>query len=166
MNIKNDQDKPLDDLVAVDCEEDTNSTPLTREEQFIRNLCLYDSTRDAAIAAGYSKSYANGPLYQRLKNPDFQNKIREYYIQHSRLVLPKILKLNNKIIEYLVDRDNFKETPKYKDTLRQILQVSGLLQTDKAEPTQTINYIEIRKLMTNLHEGTRKGDEPSDGESS
>lgn len=121
-----------------------------REDLMIRNLFLCDSIAEAAIKAGYSESYANGPLYIRLKKPKFQEKIRKYAIANELLNIPKIMRLESKALDYLVDKPA--ELPKFASILKQKKQIAGLLSQDAAPQVPTISIEKVGQMMLNVYQ--------------
>jgi len=124
--------------------------PIKREDQFIRNLAQYPTVKAAAIAAGYSESYANSNLYQRMKSESLLRKIREYYNGNAAIMLPRILDAERKVVE-LVHADP-KELPKYRHTLRELKQSAGVLQSDTPTSQPTIKVGSIRNLVLQMQE--------------
>jgi nicotinic acid phosphoribosyltransferase len=122
--------------------------PPTKQELFIRNLFLFDSAYEAAIAAGYSESTASGTIYHQLKSKKLQDKIRDYAKTHELLNIPKVLKLEDKALDYL--KDITQELPKFSALLKQKKQIAGLLHQDVTPQVPTISIGEVQNLMLNV----------------
>ena len=117
-----------------------------REDIFIQNLFICDSTLQAALKAGYSESYATGSLYAKIKHPKFQAKIREYAVTHELInSVPKIMHLESKALEYLQDKPD--QLPKFASILKQKKQIAGLLSQDAAPAQAMISIGQVSNLM-------------------
>jgi hypothetical protein len=125
------------------------SEPIDRETAFLRNLFIEPNVLQAAIKAGYSEGYANGPLYNRLKTPKFQAKLREYATTHELIdSVPLILKLEHNALKWLQDKPE--ELPKFASILKQKKQIAGLLSQDTAPAQATISIGQVANLMLNV----------------
>lgn len=142
--------------------------PMPRRQQLIHNLAFYKTLPEAAEAAGYSKTYANTQLYQVIKSDRFQKNIRDYYKGYASSLLPSILQAEQGTIQILrdmLDQAATEKDPeqraelqdravnmlaKSKDTLKQLKQSSGVLDSD----AQSVAYItvDMRKLVKNRFE--------------
>jgi hypothetical protein len=127
----------------------TPTEPIDRESAFLRNLFIEPNVLQAAIKAGYSEGYANGPLYNRLKTPKFQAKLREYATTHELIdSVPLILKLEHNALKWLDGRPE--ELPKFASILKQKKQIAGLLSQDVAPAQATISIGQVSNLMLNV----------------
>lgn len=133
-----------------------------REEIFVRNLFLYPSVYEAGIQAGYTEDYAKSGLYQRLKSKKFQNKIREYAIQHDIIDLPKIAYIESKVLDHLAE--NPLDLPKFRHTLTEKKRIAGVLQADFGEKQPVVRIENVRNLMIRLNEKARDNSTGSCGE--
>jgi phage terminase small subunit len=132
---------------------DTLPTPPDREQEFIKNLFLEPNPYQAAIKAGYSESYSVSTLYTRLKNPKFQERIREYARSHELVnSVPLIMRLENKALKYLEDKPQ--ELPKFASILKQKKQIAGLLSQDVAPQQAMISIGHVANMMLNVSQST------------
>ena len=117
-----------------------------RENKLIRNLYLYpNNINKAALTAGYSETYSRTAIYKHLKKPRVQEKIKQYAIDNDFLQLPKVVYINNKILDHLVETPL--DEPKHRHTLRDIQVKTGLLRDDVGPRTQTININTIERAQ-------------------
>jgi hypothetical protein len=129
------------------------SEPLDRESSFIRNLFIEPNVLQAALKAGYSEGYATGPLYNRLKSPKLQEKIREYARSHELInSVPLIMRLEHKALEYLEDKPS--ELPKFSAILKQKKQIAGLLSQDVVPQQAMISIGHVANMMLNVSQST------------
>ena len=143
----------MDDMTLdVATTDQENNQGETREEKFIRALFTYNNVREAGKYAGYSPAYVNsGNFYRKLKNPKFQEQVRQYAIAHGLLNIPRICRIEDAVLTHL--EANPLDVPKYQRTLKEIKQVSGLLQPDdQATKTPTIRISNVQNLMLQLHQ--------------
>jgi hypothetical protein len=127
--------------------------PLDRESLLIRYLFTEPNVFQAAIKAGYSEGYADGPLHNRIKSPKLQEKIREYARQHELInSVPLIMRLEHKALEYLADKPS--ELPKFSAILKQKKQIAGLLSQDVQPQQATISIGQVSNLMLNVNQHT------------
>src|SRR3990172_9182694 len=126
-------------LTTTNTVSESNEQPETpeRAELFIRNLFLCKSTQDAALEAGYSPTYASGPIYKKIRNAKFQEKLRKYAISNELLNIPKIMQIETDALRYLEDKPA--ELPKFAAILKQKKQIAGLLHHDMAPQAPMIN---------------------------
>ena len=116
----------------------------TNLDRLIGCLSDFDTIKEAAIHAGYSEVTATKYVYTILKRPKVQDRIREYYKINNLGLLPKILKAESKLVD-LVLKDPEKLS-KHNNTIKQIKQVAGVLESDDAPKTQFINVLNLRDL--------------------
>ena len=135
--------------LPVKMEDDNTDQPETqeqsREEIFIRNLSICKSVKEAAILAGYSESYADGPLYLKIKKESFQNKVREFYKGTSVAILPRISLVEQNVVKACLE--DVGKVPKLAAMLKQIKQAAGVL-AQEAPSAPTINIQELKVLIT------------------
>jgi phage terminase small subunit len=133
----------LDDLPAA------IPTNQEREDAFIRNLFIEPSVVAAALKAGYPETSATSYVYQRLRNPKFQERIREYARTHELVEsVPVIMRLEHNALKYLEDKPQ--ELPKYASILKQKKQIAGLLSQDVQPQQATISIGQVSNLMLNV----------------
>ncbi|NNG10256.1 MAG: hypothetical protein HKM92_08785 [Arenibacter sp.] len=121
----------------------------SREDKFIRYLCVCDTIKEASRRAGYSKYMAASGCYQIVKKPEFQKKLKEYYLAHNSTLLPKIIKAESKLVDIvLADPEKLS---KHNKTIRELKQSTGVLQADEAPKQQVININGIRELMIQVN---------------
>lgn len=122
-----------------------------REALFIRNLCQGLSVKKAALSAGYSESYAESQIYQRVKKPDFQAKVREAFLAGNTLEVPKVLSLYSRALDKIAEKGNEDELlgnlAKAKHIPKQILQIAQILSPDSQPMHQTVNIKELSVFM-------------------
>jgi hypothetical protein len=129
--------------------QDNIPTVIDRESAFIRNLFVEPNLLQAALKAGYSEGYASGPLYNRVKQPKFQAKIREFAVTHELIdSVPTILRLEHQALKYLDGKPE--ELPKFSALLKQKKQIAGLLSQDAAPAQPMININQVANLMLNV----------------
>jgi hypothetical protein len=133
-----------------------------REDAFIRNLFIEPSVVAAALKAGYPQTSATSWVYQRLRNPKFQERIREYARQHELVEsVPTIMRLEHNALKYLADKPQ--ELPKFASILKQKKQIAGLLAADSAPTQATISIGQVANLMLNVSQvESNSGDNVTD----
>lgn len=135
--------------------EQDETLPITqdeiREQEFIRNLAVCKSRAEAARLAGYSESYITGTLYKKFKSKQFQDKIKKYYNGNAHTLLPKILEAERKVVD-LVNED-VEKLPKFRHTLKEIKQTTGLLESDDKPRVPTIKIGSVKNLLLKAHDG-------------
>jgi phage terminase small subunit len=130
-------------------EPDNLPSPQSQEELFIHNLFIEPSVTQAALKAGYSEYSAKSHIYAKLRNPKFQEKIREYARTHELIEsVPTILRLENNALKWLADKPQ--ELPKYAAILKQKKQIAGLLQQDSQPAQAMISIGQVANLMLNM----------------
>ncbi len=144
---------PIDHIAAPD-----------KQELLIRNICLGLSTKQAALDAGYSESTAESSIYQMIKKPNFQTRLREYILAHNIIDIPRVINLESRAIEAIEEMFNDDEPDKAIDKLSKLsatfkrkLQDAGLSEQD--ETRKTINISGVQNLMLQVHEGRMKEQE-------
>ena len=123
-------------------------TEPTKQDKFISYLFTEQTIKDAARKAGYAESTCASVTYTMLKDPKFQDKLRQYAINNDLLSLPVIAKIENKCLN-LVDA-NPEKYPKFKEIFRQKKQVAGILAQDTTPAVPTINIKSIEHLQVVL----------------
>jgi hypothetical protein len=125
---------------------------ISREERFLDNLEIYRDPVKAALAAGYSKSYAELIKYQKLTSKHFRAKLLERFKGSAILELLNIGFAEHKAFEDLADEINadrrVHKLSKLAPIIKQKKQEAGILAQDT--PSQpTININELKVLITN-----------------
>ena len=121
----------------------------TREQKFIRNLFICSSIQEAGLKAGYSENTSKSTLYVKIRSPRFQQKVRDFVIANDLMTLPRIAKIEDKVLQHLEKHPL--DLPKYKDTVRQKKQVAGLLNTDSQPSQPMANIKNIQQLMIQIN---------------
>uniref|UniRef100_A0A6M3JTW8 Putative terminase n=1 Tax=viral metagenome TaxID=1070528 RepID=A0A6M3JTW8_9ZZZZ len=120
----------------------------TKEDDLIKNLCLFDTVSAAAKAAGYSENDCKSNVYTLLKRPAIQAKIREYYKTHTTGLLPKILRAESKLVDIvLLDPEKLS---KHNNTIKQLKQAAGVIESDEAPKATFINIRNLRELSLHV----------------
>ena len=128
---------------------DNLPTTLDQEAAFIRNLFLFPSITQAALESGYSESSAKSHIYTKLRQPKFQEKIREYARTHELIEsIPTILRLENNALKYLDGKPE--ELPKFAALIKQKKQIAGLLSQDSPVSQAMISIGQVANLMLNV----------------
>jgi len=141
---------PMDNLPIIS-KGNTPGEPLDREDQFIRNLATHSTQASAAIAAGYSTSYANSTICHKFRSKTFIDKLRTYYSGNAAMLLPKILSAEAQAVD-LVNND-ITQLPKYRHTLSELKRTSQVLAPEAVATQTTINVNDLRVLMTGAQAG-------------
>ena len=125
-------------------------TAETQDEQLIRNLFLYPTVKEAAEKAGFTGSMLQSGVYVKIKRRAFQDKIREYAIAHNVMSLPKIMMIEDKVIEHLLKKPL--DSAKHTRMLAEKKRIAGILGEDTPKPQSvvTINYAELRMIHSDL----------------
>ena len=121
-----------------------------REHKLIQNLALCDTIQEAALLSGYSESMAKSNIYRIVKRPDFQKKLREYYLTNNSTLLPKIIKAESKLVDIVLNDPE--KLSKHNNTIKQMKQAAGILEPDTAPKQQVINIKNIRELSIQLQQ--------------
>jgi phage terminase small subunit len=133
---------------------DTFPSIQDQESLFIRNLFTEPSITQAALSAGYSESSAKSHIYTKLRQPKFQERIREYARTHELInSVPTILRLEENALKYLADKPE--QLPKFASILKQKKQIAGLLSQDVAPAQATISIGQVSNLMLNVTQHTQ-----------
>lgn len=125
-----------------------DSLPTTQDQEalFIHNLFIESSITQAALKAGYSESSAKSHIYTKLRQPKFQEKIREYARVHELVnSVPTILRLEENALKYLADKPA--ELPKFSALIKQKKQIAGLLSQDAVPQQPMISIGSVANLM-------------------
>ena len=131
----------LDDEVLPTCE--------TQDDELVRNLFLYPTVQEAAKEAGFKGSMLKSGVYNKIKTKRFQDKIREYAVAHNVMSLPKIMMIEDKVIEHLLKKPL--ESAKHTRMLAEKKRIAGILGEDTPQPkAPTINIKELRLIHNAL----------------
>ena len=120
----------------------------SKQDKFISYLFTEQTIKDAARKAGYAESTCASVTYTMLKDPKFQDKLRQYAIQNNLLALPQIARIEKKGLDAL--ENDINKYPKFRDILKQTKQISGLLAQDTQPAVPTINIRSIEHLQVIL----------------
>ena len=123
-----------------------------REQVFIANLATCKTIKQAAIDAGYSKSYAGSDIYNKIKTDSFQALVKQHYNGYAHLLLPKLINIESQVIEHVLK--NITDVPKYRHTLADIKRSTGILQPEHETRAPVINIKEVRNMMLKVHKST------------
>lgn len=142
-----------------------------RQAQFISNLFnpQYPSAKAAAMAAGYSESYAEKVKGYLVTNNRLANLIRDYAKANDLLDLPLIYQLERTALKTAVCQSlsdpasAIENVGKLKHTIKQKKQISGILTADLEQGAPTIAIGEVRNLMIQIHGASRPDNQSSDG---
>lgn len=136
------KDAALSTVGALNADEQ----PSSREDIFIRNLFLVDTVKEAGLRAGYTESYCEGPLCQKLKNPKVQEKIKKVFLETQSMNLPMIAKIYKSGLSHLSKAENITDYPKLSQIDKRILQLTGMLAQDFVQ-APTIRIGAVANLM-------------------
>lgn len=128
--------------------EDEHKKELTRWEKFLHYLGQGYKIKEAGRLAGYSKTYVETGLYEKLRNPKFQSEARQFFLNHNILEVPKVLSIYRRTLNILdkeVDAGSLENVSKIKHIPKQILQMSGLL-VEENKPA-TVSLVNIESLQ-------------------
>jgi len=129
-------------------------TEPSKSDQLIRYLFSEPDIKAAAIKAGYAESTASKHIYTMIKDPKFQDRLRQYAIANDLLSVPQLQKIENSCLK-LVEA-NPEKYPKFKEIFRQKKQVAGLLAQDTTPAVPTINIRSIEHLQVVLGDQVHK----------
>ena len=118
---------------------------IDREHLFISNLATHPTQYEAAIAAGYSPTYARTSISLKFKSDKFLDKLKAHYNGNAAMLLPRILNAESKAVGIV--NDDPTQLPKYHRTLSELKRSAGVLQPDPANVQQTIQVTNIRNLF-------------------
>jgi len=93
------------------------TTKTSKSEQLRGYLFTEPDIKAAAIKAGYAESTASKSIYTMIKQPEFQNRLRQYAIQNDLLSLPQLAKIESKCLKLV--EDSPEKYPKFKEIFRQ-----------------------------------------------
>jgi len=128
---------------------------MSRREKFIEKLGRLRRWKEAALEAGYSKSYAETIEYRMKRNSKFMDElIRRYGANASVARLPRLQSIRDQVYD-LVEKNPEKEKD-YKHVFKTDLQMAGVLNDNQPEQQTTINIQGIQQLMVHLGERRRK----------
>jgi len=124
------------------------AAPQSREDLFVSNLGRYRTQREAALASGYSESYARTSISEKWKSEKFLAKVRKYYHRNAVFLLPKIFNIEAMVVDLVLNNPEI--LPKHRHTLKELKQTAGVLQHIEAAERETINYDELRQVLSAL----------------
>lgn len=145
--------------------------PIDRETQLIQNLSRYRNVKDAALASGYTLTYANSDVYKLIRKESFQRKVVQYYNGMAAAILPQLIRSESAAILAITKTFDNAETsidPKEQErledkaiarlsklapTAKQIKQATGVLSSDQQAPSYV--QIDVKTLINNRFEGVR-----------
>ena len=130
------------------------TTKTSKSEQLIGYLFTEPDIKAAAIKAGYAESTASKSIYTMIKQPEFQNRLRQYAIQNDLLSLPQLAKIESKCLKLV--EDSPEKYPKFKEIFRQKKQIAGLLAQDAVPAQPTINIKTIEHLQVVVGDAVQK----------
>jgi hypothetical protein len=122
-----------------------------RKSQLIGYLIFGMDFRTAAEKAGYSKSYANGPLYRAVKHnksfrkiiDDITGKAAERFRQVSQLRLPAIAEIERQALEeYMANPKLAIDKPQL---MKHMKQAAGVLSGEV--PEQSFNFVHVQMAV-------------------
>jgi hypothetical protein len=126
-------------------------TAETQDDQFVRNLYIFPTVKEAAEAAGYTGSMLKSGVYNKIKTKRFQDKMKEFAITHNVMTLPKIMQIEDKVIEHLLKKPL--ESNKHVRMLAEKKRIAGVLGEDTPPPQGVTFNI---KEFYNQHWAPRK----------
>jgi hypothetical protein len=163
---------PTSSEVVSACRSDVdilNEVPRdAREERLIVNLFEGQTIKEAAIAAGYSRSFASSAISNKVRSPEFKRKMLSHAAALKLLELPAVLQgeagVTNIFQKAVIDAQNetddevrkakedraLKILAKSRHTLKETKQIAGLLQPDFAPQGQVVNIQGVQNLMLQL----------------
>ena len=105
--------------------------------------------KELAVLVGYSKNYADGPLYQMINGPSFKAKLLEQAkAQELSKYMPKLMNISDKALdEYSTDPRLAIEKPAL---LRQLRQDVNLSKPEEKAVNQTINIQSLTVIRNGL----------------
>jgi phage terminase small subunit len=118
-------------------------------EMFMENLCQGMKVYPAAIKAGYAESWAKSNAYKVTKTPVFQQEIRNYFLRHNALMIPRVLNSYKRAIEHIDGKQGdelVKDLTSAKHLHKQALQIAQILAPEQTH-VQQINIKELQVLM-------------------
>ena len=131
-----------------------------RRDKFLSYLILGLAWKVAAEKAGFSSSYARGPLYQAFKkSPGWRKKIDQIvqrvpqkYRRICMMRLGLVSEIEHRAMKLMLDNPEL--ALKHPGFLKQQKQVSGLLQDEQQTPL-VINYGYMQQVMQATTEGKK-----------
>lgn len=117
-------------LPALTTEPEKPEEPESKQDKLLQYLFSEPTPMAAQVKAGYSPK--STMVYQLIRKPDFQQRMRDYATQNDLLSMPLIQSIEAKCLKE-VERDpqNYRI---YKDVFKQKKQIAGLLAQDTAPP--------------------------------
>ena len=132
----------------------TTEQPQDMQDKLVSLLFTESTIKDAGLKAGYAPTTCSSTIYTLLKQPAFQNKLRQYAIQNDLLSLPQLAKIESKCLDVVAN--NPEKYPKFKEIFRQKKQVAGLLAPDAVPAQPTINIRTIEHLQVVVGDAVQK----------
>ena len=129
-------------------------TEPTKQDKFISHLFTEPTIKDAARKAGYAESTCASVTYTMLKDPKFQDKLRQYAIANDLLSVPQLQRIESKCLKLV--EDSPEKYPKFKEIFRQKKQIAGLLAQDAVPAQPTINIKTIEHLQVVVGDAVQK----------
>lgn len=126
-------------------------TAETQDDQLVRNLFLLPTVQEAAKEAGFTGSMLKSGVYNKIKTKRFQDKIKEYAITHNVMTLPKIMQIEDKVIDHLLKKPL--ESNKHTRMLAEKKRIAGILGEDTPPPATVVFNV---KEFYNNHWSERK----------
>ena len=148
---------PMDVVAMVEEAEKPETRTAKRirmEGKLIRNLSLCKTLKEAALRAGYSASFADTAVYRKAKSLKFQQKVREFYLASDYLLLPKLARIDNQVMDHLDGKPD--QVPKFTGFLRQKKETTKVLTPEQEDVAPTINIASVQNLMLQLHQAPKK----------
>ena len=143
------------------------------EDRFIENLFIYRKPEEAALAAGYSETYAKSIVSRKRKSQRFIQKLKSSYNGNAVLILPEIfhseassIQLSNNIIhdlQHQIDNtdDINKKTEltekslsilaKAASTRKELKQTAGVLAQEGQTTVNLVNIEKIQAISQQIH---------------
>ena len=122
-----------------------------REDEFIRCLAIYPSTKEAGIKAGYSESYSSSDICNKFKSERFLKKIRKFYNGSTHMLLPKIFRAESQVVDLVLEDPE--KVSKHRHTLTEIKRSIGVLDQETTSKPPVIKIGNVKNLLLNAHSG-------------
>ncbi len=115
------------------------------EERLLQALPLGENVAEAGRISGYTDTHSHQRMYAVVNSERFQKRIRERYNGNSHLLLSKVGNIEEQVVNRVMQ--NLDDLPKFRHTLKEIKQATGILQPDTGPAQPTIQVNNIRQLM-------------------